>query len=157
VLARESKDEVEEERRLCYVGMTRAMDRLYLSWARQRYVFGVPQMRAPSPFLREIPVNLLDEAGGLPPPARIFDDAPPPRLPAALKYPFGTAPRPAATPPDHAPAGGLRVGARVHHSRFGFGIVVLTEGEGEDLKVTVRFNRYGSKRLLASVAKLEVV
>jgi DNA helicase-2/ATP-dependent DNA helicase PcrA len=157
VLARESKDEVEEERRLCYVGMTRAMDRLYLSWARQRYVFGVPQSRNPSPFLREIPMSLLDEAGGLPSPVRVFDDAPPPLLPPAFSSPFGTAARQVPASPPPPSCGGLRVGARVHHSRFGFGIVVLTEGEGEDLKVTVRFNRYGSKRLLASVAKLEVV
>jgi len=141
ILARESKAELEEERRLCYVGMTRAMDQLVLSWARQRYVFGTPQMRLPSPFLSEMPRDLVDETAGLPASSATFAEA------ARLLE--------EVTRPQKRSA--LRPGVRVHHAKFGFGIVLAAEGAGEDLTVTVSFNRFGRRKLLASLAKLEVV
>jgi DNA helicase-2/ATP-dependent DNA helicase PcrA len=63
------EDELEEERRLCYVGITRAMDILYLSYAQMRTLRGVPEVRLPSRFLREIPEDLLDEVDALDPEA----------------------------------------------------------------------------------------
>ncbi len=141
VLSSQSEDGVEEERRLCYVGMTRAMDTLHLSWARQRYVYGQVQERLPSPFLREIPAALLDEVRGV--------SAAPTGLQAAAAM-LEKAGRQEAAPK-------MKIGARVHHAKYGFGIVLSTEGSGESLKVTVSFNRYGRKKLLANLARLEIV
>ncbi len=141
-LSSRSEEGVEEERRLCYVGMTRAMDMLHLSWARQRYVFGVPQERLPSPFLREIPPLLVEEVGGVS------------RAPASLMEAAALVAQ-AQAKAQAAPA--FRTGGRVHHPKFGFGIVLGTEGAGDDLKVTVSFNRFGRKKLVAKIAKLESV
>jgi len=141
-LSTESPDQVEEERRLCYVGMTRAMDRLYLCWARERYVFGAPQRRVPSPFLGEIPARLLEETGGL-------------RMPEMTGF---AAAAQALNEVRYVPLEPtFRPGARVHHAKFGFGTVLSVESDGEDAKVTVSFARFGKKKLLASLARLEVV
>jgi DNA helicase-2/ATP-dependent DNA helicase PcrA len=141
VLSARSKEGLEEERRLCYVGMTRAMDALHLTWAQQRYVFGVVEWRLPSPFLQEIPAHLLEQVGGVA------------RGPMALQEAAALLARVQAAPK----AQGYRTGARVHHAKYGFGIVLGTEGAGENLKVTVSFNKFGRKRLLAELAKLEVI
>ena len=134
-------EDIEEERRLCYVGMTRAMDRLTLTWARSRFVFGYLQDRAPSPFLQEIGAGLLEEVGGGRQPAWI---------PGELR------PGPIFVEPEAAPPR-FRIGSRVQHDKFGFGIVLATEGEGEDVELMVSFNKAGKKKLLASMAKLKVV
>ena len=139
VLSSQTDVGVEEERRLCYVGMTRAMDALYLTWARQRYVFGVQQARLPSPFLREIPASLVEEVGGVSLKAPGLEEA------AAL---IAQAQAKKAQP-------AFRVGGRVNHPKYGFGIVLGVEGQGEEVKVTVSFNRFGRKKLLARLAKLE--
>ncbi len=140
-LSSRTEDGVEEERRLCYVGMTRAMDHLFLSWAHQRYVFGVPQSRLPSPFLGEIPPLLVEEVGGVS------------RAPVSLQEAaaFIAQTQKAQAKPMY------RTGARVHHPKFGFGIVLGTEGAGDDLKVSVSFNRFGKKKLVAKLAKMDVV
>jgi DNA helicase-2/ATP-dependent DNA helicase PcrA len=146
------EEALEEERRLCYVGMTRAMERLHLSWARSRQVFGQRRLSEPSRFLAEIPEEGLERSGGL------F------RLP---RREGGSSTRP--TPPpaagtgsgDPAPtgvaAGGMRPGARVRHPLFGVGTVLRREGDGDDLKVTVSFPGVGAKKLVARFAGLEVV
>ena len=144
VLSANSEEGVEEERRLCYVGMTRAMDALFLSWARQRYVFGVPQGRLPSPFLREIPSALLEEVGGV-----AYEERSSNLHEAALLLERAQQAR--------AKEPAFRPGGRVHHPKYGFGIVLSTEGQGDGLKVTVSFNRFGRKKLLANLAKLEPV
>ena len=140
-LSSRTDEGVEEERRLCYVGMTRAMDQLHLSWARQRYVFGVPQERLPSPFLKEIPPLLVEEVGGVS------------RAPASLVEAAAMIAQAQRPQPQQA----FRVGGRVHHPKFGFGIVLGTEGGGDDLKVSVSFNRFGRKKLVAKIARLESV
>lgn len=138
-----SADGIEEERRLCYVGMTRAMEMLYLTWASERYVFGTPQRRTPSSFLREIPMSMVEEVGGLaslPGPstfaaaAAAFDD---------IRY----------TPTEAS----FHPGSKVHHRKYGLGVVLSVESSGEDEKVTVSFSRFGRKKLLASLAHLEIL
>ena len=141
-LSAQSPEGIEEERRLCYVGMTRAMESLTLTWARQRYVFGVVQDRIPSPFLREVPADLLEEVGGVT------------RAPAGLAEAAAMLEKKAQAAPS-GPA--FRVGSRVHHAKYGFGIVLASEGSGDDLKLTVSFNRFGRKKLLAKLARLESV
>jgi DNA helicase-2/ATP-dependent DNA helicase PcrA len=144
-----SSDALEEERRLCYVGMTRAMDRLHLTWAQSRQVFGQRRLSQPSRFLEEIPRERvrLSGAGRAPvlAPARPSRYRPEPE--AALEAP-GASPR--ALPE-------LRPGVRVRHPLFGVGTVLRSDGAGDDLKVTVSFPGIGAKRLVARYAGLESV
>jgi DNA helicase-2/ATP-dependent DNA helicase PcrA len=138
-----SEDALEEERRLCYVGMTRARENLHLSFARSRQVFGQRRLAEPSRFLSEIPGEALLRSGSFA------------REPFA---PLG-ARRAAAIPAVAAPGvpGGdeLRPGVRVRHPLFGVGTVLRREGEGAELKVTVSFAGAGAKKLVARFAGLE--
>lgn len=133
------QEEIEEERRLCYVGLTRARERLYLSWAVHRRVHGYGAGE-PSRFLREMPeeeILALNVRSG--PPADVVRDAVAHAAAAAVSQ-------------DDLP---LRVGARVRHSRWGEGMVVGVEREGGDVLVTVRFASVGRKRLSLQYAHLE--
>jgi DNA helicase-2/ATP-dependent DNA helicase PcrA len=146
---------LEEERRLCYVGMTRAMERLHLSWARSRAVFGQRRLTQPSRFLQEIPQQVLERSGGSRQPSQPLarpagrDEAPP----------WVAAARAAgdALPPAAADADALRPGVRVRHPLFGVGTVLRREGEGPELKLTVSFPGVGAKKLVARFAGLETL
>ncbi len=129
-------DEVEEERRLCYVGLTRAKERLYLSWALHRRIHGYG-LGEPSRFLREMPEAELEPLNARRPAA--VEDAPV----AVERF----APAEEAWP--------IRVGARVRHARFGEGLVVGVERDGGDTIVTVGFASVGRKRLSLQYAQLE--
>ena len=135
---------LEEERRLCYVGMTRAMKNLYLSYAEQRRLWGVEQMGVPSRFLREIPDDLLYEIR--------------PRVqvsrPAHMRARDSGARQ--AAPLEAAPRG-LNLGSRVRHPKFGDGIVLNYEGAGSQARVQVNFDLAGTKWLVLGFANLEVV
>ena len=149
------EDGLEEERRLCYVGMTRAMERLHLSWARSRQVFGQRRATEPSRFLDEIPEHGLERSGGL---FRV------PRSASGASFHRAREAMPSAPPasasdgaaPGAALAQALRPGARVRHPLFGKGTVLRREGEGDDLKVTVSFPGVGAKKLVARYAGLEL-
>ena len=134
---------LEEERRLCYVGMTRAMQHLHLSWAQSRLVFGQRRVAQPSRFLDEIPREALVMTG-LPAVPRTS----PRRSPAWTE-------RRDWTPPAPGRVEGFPPGARVRHPLFGVGTVVRSEGSGDDLKLTVTFTGIGAKRLVARYAGLE--
>jgi DNA helicase II / ATP-dependent DNA helicase PcrA len=137
---------LEEERRLCYVGMTRARERLFLTFAQSRQVFGQRKLTEPSRFLGELPregLTLTSEARG-------FEPAYVPRRRSA------EVPRPDLPPPVGANLSALRPGARVRHPMFGVGTVVRADGAGDDLKLTVSFPGLGAKRLVARFAGLEV-
>ncbi len=143
-------DALEEERRLCYVGMTRAKARLHLSWARSRQVFGQRRLSEPSRFLGEIPRERLTCSGGL--------GLPPPRRVRTEPLPGGVAgPRTAAPDGSASDDTGLRPGVRVRHPLFGVGTVLRREGGGDDLKLTVSFPGVGAKKLVARFAGLELV
>jgi DNA helicase-2/ATP-dependent DNA helicase PcrA len=145
----QSRDGLEEERRLCYVGMTRARHRLSLTWARTRRVFGQRRPSEPSRFLFEVPrQGLLISADE--------DYAP---APAPQRSPWR---RPQREPEQVvAPTAGeldeLRPGMKVRHPLFGEGTVVNSEGTGLDKKLTVSFRGIGAKRLVARYAALEVL
>jgi len=143
------EDALEEERRLCYVGMTRAMERLHLSWARSRQVFGQRRVAEPSRFLAEIPEESLERSGGLLglPPRR--GETPPRWAPPTVAAPSASGPG--------GPAEPMRPGVRVRHPLFGVGTVLRREGDGDDLKLTVSFPGVGAKKLVARFAGLEVV
>jgi DNA helicase-2/ATP-dependent DNA helicase PcrA len=175
---------MEEERRLCYVGMTRAEKRLYLSWARTRRRFGAGpvERQMPSRFLAEVPKEYIRpvgvdrqvaemdlfgerqsvresarrntftgktynsveniqqffrEHGGEAPPAKPVEPKP-------------------VSPPPAARKRGLRAGVTVEHPRFGKGMLMRREGEGDDAKLTISFPGYGLKKLIAKYADLKV-
>ncbi len=158
-------EELAEERRLCYVGMTRAMRRLYLSHARRRRVYGSYQFNPPSRFLAEIPAHLIAGNDSLPvpdaKPKGLHNLAGLADLVAAEPVPpvvVESVTEPVAAVPDDVPEvdtqGGLRLGTRVRHIKFGIGTIRRIEGSGDKQKVTIYFNSVGSKKLLAKFAGL---
>jgi DNA helicase-2/ATP-dependent DNA helicase PcrA len=155
----EGQDALEEERRLCYVGMTRACERLYLTWAQSRQVFGQRRMCEPSRFLGELPRHELEVTGGsrrgAEPRARVgrlFGDEPEWARPG-FRPP---APRAEAGPEPQSPSPDFRPGVRVRHPLFGLGTVLRRDGDGDDLKLTVSFAGVGAKKLVARYAGLEL-
>jgi DNA helicase-2/ATP-dependent DNA helicase PcrA len=236
-------EELEEERRLCYVGMTRAMNSLILTRAhyRRRYGNDAPEMSIPSRFLEEVPSQLIENLGGRGPawstPAygggyganrrrgqshtgdfegqhynyedesqEAYNPAAPGKKTSSSK-PFvaswmtakapsssvgstakgksaeatppgkpdsidniarffggkagsgkpGALTRPAMDIPESRGAAGLKKGQRVHHSKYGEGTVLMREGDGEDAKLTVMFNRHGMKKLMERFANLQKI
>jgi DNA helicase-2/ATP-dependent DNA helicase PcrA len=129
---------LEEERRLCYVGATRAMRQLYVTYAEQRRLYGVDTYGQPSRFIGELPPDLIEEIR--------------PRLqvsrPVFIKR---------SSTLDETPASGMRMGSRVRHSKFGDGVVLNFEGNGPHARIQVNFERQGTKWLMLSYANLEVV
>ena len=205
-------DDLEEERRLCYVGMTRAMDMLVLTRARYRRRYGtdMPEASIPSRFLDEIPHELLEDLGS-PRPSRYeerrdheyahegheedFDQRPRRngsggRRPSSYAGPtynsidniaefFASRGKKFTRPklsrfagvsgagarrrnpersegaPEPAGKRGFRPGQKVRHPKYGEGVVYRREGEGEDAKITVKFPRFGEKKLVEKFAQLE--
>lgn len=149
--------EVEEERRLCYVGITRAMENLTLTFARRRFVRGEAQYNKMSRFLKEIPVELLD--AGIKPDAG-YTDAPKQNAYAQAKQAFKAkafeTPKPVqqfAVKNGDGP--GYDVGDRVRHMKFGEGLVTHIVEGGRDYEVTVEFDTAGTKKMFAGFAKLQ--
>jgi len=150
-------DQLEEERRLCYVGITRAMERLHLTHAWSRNLFGGTQYNPPSRFLDEIPEQLIEEVkasrrgsrrrsgswgesfGGSDHRDRQVDAALRPRTPA----------------PSGAEQLGLRIGDDVRHKTFGDGVILGIEGTGDKAEAVVNFAGVGEKRLLLTWAPLQ--
>jgi DNA helicase II / ATP-dependent DNA helicase PcrA len=177
-------DELEEERRLCYVGLTRAMDQLYVTRARYRRRYGndMPDAAIPSRFLEEIPAHLMEDLSrGIRPAtssnrygssyegtSRHYsyedEDQRPQRSGGSLdniaqffsgRKPTGS--RPKLDIPAQNGATGFRQGQRVRHPKYGEGIVFRREGDGEDAKITVQFSGFGVKKLVEKFAQLEKV
>jgi len=133
---------LEEERRLCYVGMTRAMEQLYLTCAEVRRLYGRENTTSPSRFLSEVPESLVEDVragAGL-------------RTRAVKKINPNIAHINASGGTE---ASSLRLGATVNHKKFGPGTVVMIEGQGEHARVQVRFEKSGSKWLVLAYANLE--
>ena len=156
-LARAADDPggVEEERRLCYVGLTRARERLYLSWARTRYRNGRLELAEPSRFLDALPPQVVEERSTTPSwqPAMRPPQPPRPRGAAARRLPADL-----GFPEDVSQDAPRYVkGERVRHRKFGGGIVRAVSGEGRDLRVSVDFDDpdIGTKQLLVAYAGLE--
>jgi len=185
-------DDLEEERRLCYVGMTRAMDMLVLTRARYRRRYGtdMPEASVPSRFLDEIPRELLEDLGS-PRPSRYeerrdheyahesheydYDQRQRRNGPSGGRRSSYAGPtynsidniaeffasrgkkfaRPKVELPEPTGKRGFRPGQKVRHPKYGEGIVFRREGEGEDAKITVKFPRFGEKKLVEKFAQLE--
>jgi DNA helicase-2/ATP-dependent DNA helicase PcrA len=127
-------EQLEEERRLCYVGITRAMERLYLTLATTRNLFGATNYNSPSRFLQEIPESLLEDAGRRS------------RRPDKESI-GGTTPR--------LEGSAVLPGDRVRHRQWGMGTIVEVAGDGERSEAIVDFDDRGRKRLLLAWAPLE--
>lgn len=137
---------LEEERRLCYVGITRAMKELVLTYAEIRRLYGDEKHNAPSRFLREIPAALLQ-------PVRAGHNQAGFSLPSSA---ISTAPSRLGSPVEES-NGTYRLGQAVRHPRFGEGVILKFEGSGPNSRIQVNFNEVGSKWLVAQYARLERV
>ncbi len=150
-------EKLPEERRLCYVGITRAMQRLYLSHAESRRIYGRTEYRAPSRFLGEIPAELVEEVRPRISVSRpLYDGGARPGPAPERRYPARSA-APAVAPRRPAPGEEtpLKLGARVRHPKFGEGVVLRFEGNGANQQVQVNFESAGQKWLMYAYAKLE--
>jgi DNA helicase-2/ATP-dependent DNA helicase PcrA len=135
---------MEEERRLCYVGITRAMRQLYLSYAETRRLHGIDSQGSPSRFIREVPPDLLEEVR--------------PRIQVSRPvYNSSSYSQTRSTTLFEETPSGIRLGQRVRHGKFGDGIVLNLEGQGTHARVEVRFENLGSKWLVLSYANLEAL
>ncbi len=143
-----TQDEIEEERRLLYVGMTRAKQRLFLTGCRRRRIAGRYQDQQESPFLLELPEKdlVISES------SELFYDG---RTRAAYGF-FGRR-EPVEIEPEVVTGDHLRRGRRVRHPTLGEGVLMELEGEGDNAKMTVFFDRSGKRKLVAKYANLELL
>ncbi len=166
----DSPDEMEEERRLCYVAMTRAMERLYMFSARTRNVYGETRYQSASRFIDEIPINMIELKGDNPgfgsargQGREYRDDS----YLDSISVPNDgerhyIADDSQANPysedvyseEDSHSSDTLRIGMKVEHPSFGLGIIQARQGTGEDAKLTIKFQRIGIKKLIAKYASL---
>lgn len=162
----ESEDELEEERRLCYVGMTRAKERLILTHASERRLYGYPQANLISRFVEEIPAELIEREGMPVTVAGIgkryvqWEDAVAPESAGAASWTNNNRPAKETAPVKTSKAASTTPyynGAVVKHAKFGIGTVQRSEGAGDDLKISVSFPGHGVKTLSVKYANLEVI
>jgi len=118
---------ISEERRLLYVGITRARQQLLLTSARLRRMFGETHYPQPSRFIKELSAEILDQEGGR-----------------------------ASVPDSHPDTLGISIGSNVMHPSFGDGVILALEGSGDASRVTVQFQRAGIKRLMLKYAALQI-
>jgi DNA helicase-2/ATP-dependent DNA helicase PcrA len=167
-MAGDSPRAMEEERRLCYVAITRAEEHCFLSFAKTRFKYGKMEFGNPSRFLREIDPNLLQMQGGVsqPRPSQPrFAQPSQPRFTASSSYdapspsrlkPLKSASTTAASTPS-AGDGSLCEGQQILHERFGRGVILKVEGTGENTKATVQFENAGVKQLLMKFARFKII
>ncbi|MCX7694896.1 MAG: ATP-binding domain-containing protein [Caloramator sp.] len=156
--AKEDEDELEEERRLCYVGITRAKKKLYLTCAQQRMMYGRTMFNSVSSFIEEIPEHLIDDIS----PKRMsfnrvysYDDYRAPSKTISTVNKINTTP--VIQKPNSNKLSNYDVGMLVKHKIFGVGKVVAVKEIAADKMITVEFDKAGVKNLLASTAPLEKI
>ena len=157
----DDQEELEEERRLCYVGMTRARSRLVLTGAARRRIFGEYQSSEPSRFIDEVPADLVERVtpsystsgyqGNFP----HYDFQTNPYGRGRGSRARETSPAYAYEDEDQSAGMALRLGMRVRHPQFGVGTVLSIEALADDTKLVVRFTTVGQKTLRAKFARLE--
>jgi DNA helicase-2/ATP-dependent DNA helicase PcrA len=134
----EDPKRLEEERRLCYVGMTRAMRTLYMTYAECRRLYGRENYPRPSRFLREIPDECIQEV----------------RLRAQISRPVAAAP---TKPPAPLSVSQYKLGQRVSHGKFGEGVILQLEGQGAQERAQINFKEAGTKWLMLAYAGLQTL
>jgi DNA helicase-2/ATP-dependent DNA helicase PcrA len=141
-MSADSIEGLEEERRLCYVGITRAMEKLQLCYAESRRMHGEESFTRPSRFLKEIPADLKEEV----------------RIKGQVQRPgsWHSAPSTATTNFGYS-SGDIALGQRVRHAKFGEGVVLNCEGQGDNARVQINFDEVGGKWLIMGYANLELL
>jgi len=134
---------LEEERRLCYVGITRARETLYLTHAEQRRLHGADNFSMPSRFIAEIPEQFIEEIR--------------PRVQVSRPMRHGGASRASTPAVSAAQEVGVRLGQRVRHNKFGDGVILNCEGQGAHARVEVNFETAGTKWLVLGYANLDLM
>ncbi|MBQ4813363.1 DNA helicase II [Pseudoalteromonas luteoviolacea] len=137
----EESGRLEEERRLCYVGMTRAMQKLYISHAESRRLYGQEKYHSPSRFLRELPEECTEEI----------------RIKTQVSRPASTNRFSASVSHAAFEDSGFSLGQRVLHPKFGAGTVLNYEGNGAQSRVQVNFEDFGTKWLVTAYARLQAI
>lgn len=137
----EESGRLEEERRLCYVGMTRAMEKLYICYAESRRIYGREMFHKPSRFIREMPAECLEEI----------------RLRTQVSRPTQYGRFSQNEVQQSFDASGITLGQRVLHPKFGEGIVLNFEGVGQQSRVQIQFDEVGAKWLVTAYARLEAL
>ncbi|WP_265448398.1 DNA helicase II, partial [Aeromonas salmonicida] len=137
----EESGRLEEERRLCYVGMTRAMEKLYICYAESRRIYGREMFHKPSRFIREMPAECLEEI----------------RLRTQVSRPTQYGRFSQNEVQQSFDASGITLGQRVLHPKFGEGIVLNFEGVGQQSRVQIQFDDVGAKWLVTAYARLEAL
>ncbi|MEG1243962.1 MAG: 3'-5' exonuclease [Oscillospiraceae bacterium] len=147
--------EVEEERRLAYVGITRAKEKLYLTNVKARMIFGSTTRNRPSIFLDEIPKELTE--GGFDALAFEFEPKAVQKNRASQKANYYSAKKPytPTSASNSVPKGSYKTGDTVLHKTFGTGVILSTQLMGNDTLLEIAFNKAGTKKLMANFAKLE--
>ncbi len=135
----EEAGRLEEERRLCYVGMTRAMQKLYITYAEMRRLYGQDKYHKPSRFIRELPETCLDEV----------------RMKAQVSRPASSGRFSQTAVKENFNETGFSLGSRVMHPKFGEGTIINFEGSGPQSRVQIAFNGEGIKWLVTAYARLE--
>lgn len=138
-MSAEEAGRIEEERRLCYVGMTRAMRKLYISYAEMRRLYGQDKYHKPSRFIRELPQDCLEEV----------------RMKAQVSRPNNAGRLSQTQVKASFNETGFSLGSRVSHPKFGEGTIINFEGSGPQSRVQVAFNGAGIKWLVTAYARLE--
>ncbi|SJZ82514.1 ATP-dependent DNA helicase UvrD [Oceanospirillum multiglobuliferum] len=146
-MSMEDPSRLQEERRLCYVGVTRAMQKLYITYAEMRRLHGKETYNSPSRFVREIPAELVEEV-------RLRGQVSRPVSSSYNRQPSRWA---QTEPVDSGDGVVLMVGQRVQHAVFGEGVVLNYEGQGPKARIQVAFESEGEKWLMAGFAKLEAL
>ncbi len=132
-------NQIEEERRLCYVGMTRAMKNLYLTFAETRRMYGSESRNRPSRFLTELPNDCVNEV----------------RMRTKIIKPVGHTANLPFRMKKQVHESGYQLGQQVMHAKFGEGVILNIEGKGAHTRVQVNFEHAGTKWLVAAYAKLQ--
>ncbi|USD65249.1 DNA helicase II [Vibrio sp. SCSIO 43136] len=138
-MSAEEAGRLEEERRLAYVGMTRAMEKLYITYAEMRRLYGQDKYHKPSRFIKELPEGCLDEV----------------RMKAQVSRPTSSGRFSQTVVKENFNETGFSLGSRVMHPKFGEGTIINFEGSGPQSRVQVAFNGEGIKWLVTQYAKLE--
>ncbi len=146
-MSMEDPERLQEERRLCYVGITRAMKKLYITYAEMRRLHGRETYNSASRFVREVPDELIEEV-------RLRGQVSRPVSASANRKPSKWA---QSEPMDAGEGLTLMVGQRVQHAVFGEGVVLNYEGQGPKARIQVSFDSEGEKWLMAGFAKLEAL
>ena len=152
--------ELEEERRLFYVAVTRAQEKIFLSWAQSRYQYGQPHYCLKSMFIGEIDASIVQTEGGI-----LLSDRPEKEKPAGgglssrgytQKMASSSSVSKVSGEQPKSSKSGLRAGTMVHHALFGHGTVLDVQGTGAKQKVRITFRNTGEKTLMVQYANLKI-